>query len=90
LRGDALRVLIPEETFLRRVTADWIGLSALGYSLVLEPGASPPGWIEVGPLARVFSCFQWNPHPLGACAREGLLDIVSLQLEFRRCVKYTI
>ena len=40
-----------EETFLRQATVDWIGLSALGYSLVMEPGASAPGWYNVGPLA---------------------------------------
>ena len=26
----------------------------------MEPGASVPGWYEVGPLALVLGCFQWN------------------------------
>jgi len=49
--GDAVWVLMPEETFLRRATEDWIGLSALDYSLVMEPGARAPGWDKGGPLA---------------------------------------
>jgi len=36
---------------LRRITEDWIGLSALGFSLGMEPGARAPGWDKVGPLA---------------------------------------
>jgi hypothetical protein len=40
-----------EETFIRWATEDWIGLSALGYSLVMEPGARAPGGYKVGPLA---------------------------------------
>jgi len=47
----ALRAGLLEDTVLLRASADWIGLSALGNSLCVEPGASAPGWYKVGPLA---------------------------------------
>jgi len=46
--GDALRVLMPEETFLRRATEDWIGLSALDYSLSGNLGRGPQAGIKAG------------------------------------------
>ena len=41
-------VLMQEETFPGRATEDWIGLSALGYSLVREPGARAQAGIKAG------------------------------------------
>ena len=53
-----LWVLMQEETFPGRATEDWVGLSALGYSLGLEPGARAPGWYKVGPLALNATGYQ--------------------------------
>ena len=51
-------VLMQEETFPGRATEDWIGLSALDYSLVLKPGARAPGWYKGGPLALKATGYQ--------------------------------
>jgi hypothetical protein len=46
--GDALRVLMQEETFRRRATEDWIGLSALDYSWFWNLGRGPQAGIKAG------------------------------------------
>ena len=46
--GDALRVLMQEETFLRRATENWIGLSALVFSLSWYLGRGPQAGIKAG------------------------------------------
>ena len=46
--GDALRVLMQEETFRRRATEDWIGLSALDYSWCWNLGRGPQAGIKAG------------------------------------------
>jgi len=46
--GDALRVLMQEETFRRRATEDWIGLSALDYSWFWNRGRGPQAGIKAG------------------------------------------
>jgi hypothetical protein len=46
--GDTLGVLMPEATFRRRATEDWIGLSALDYSWCWNLGRGPQAGIKAG------------------------------------------
>ena len=55
--GDTLGVLMPEATFRRRATEDWIGLSALDYSWCWNLGRGPQAGIKAGLWPWFFAVF---------------------------------